>query len=137
MTKHIFFESKDISDNDNWGQLNIVDGGLSLCKICGCLEGGLATECPGENVSMQIQDLIYRGKMDYIDGKWQYNKLNPTNKIWLFGSYVRYNKDDEAFAEKHGLNKKYFQEIKQEWINRGLNISKLEKRNSNAGITRN
>jgi hypothetical protein len=49
----------------------VCDGGLSLCSVCGGLEGGLPTECPGENMNSEIMDRIYRGEIDFRDGRWQ------------------------------------------------------------------
>lgn len=38
--------------------------------MCGCLEGGLATECPGYRVSADDHDAIYAGEIDFIGGRW-------------------------------------------------------------------
>jgi hypothetical protein len=67
--EHNYYTSKDISPDDNWGQLNIVDGGLALCKVCGELEGALPTDCPGEKNSHERGQEIYRGEIDFIAGK--------------------------------------------------------------------
>ena len=40
----------------------ICDGGLYLCKICGALEGGLAMECPGRQLSYDEVDQTYKGE---------------------------------------------------------------------------
>jgi hypothetical protein len=48
--KHDYYTSKDISPDDEWGQRNIVDGGLAICKVCGGGEGSLTTDCPGEKI---------------------------------------------------------------------------------------
>jgi hypothetical protein len=48
----------------------ICEGGLALCERCGCLEGTIPTECPGEPVPSEKQDLIYAGKLDYRNGRW-------------------------------------------------------------------
>lgn len=48
----------------------ICDGGLGLCKVCGCLEGQLATECPGFDIGSEVGDLIWKGKADFINGEW-------------------------------------------------------------------
>lgn len=55
---------------DNQG-CPICDGGLSVCKVCGCMEGSLPSECPGTRVSVGDDDLIYKGELDFRDGKWQ------------------------------------------------------------------
>jgi len=52
------------------GSCWICEGGLFLCRVCGCLEGGLATECPGYRVSADDHDAIYAGEIDFIGGRW-------------------------------------------------------------------
>lgn len=49
---------------------NVAEGGLAVCKVCDCFEGGLATECPGTHVSTDQQDRIYKGEVDFVDGQW-------------------------------------------------------------------
>lgn len=56
----------------------ICGGGLSLCTVCGCLEGGLASECPGELISMEQQDKIYSGEVDFVDNAW----VTPGSPPW-------------------------------------------------------
>lgn len=77
--EHDFYTSKDIEPDDNWGQLNIVDGGLSLCKVCGGLEGGLPTNCPGERMAMETQDKVYRGEIDFIESEGWINKISQNS----------------------------------------------------------
>lgn len=49
----------------------ICDGGLFVCEVCGGLEGGVPTECPGERMSPQFQhELVYGGLLDFRGGKW-------------------------------------------------------------------
>ncbi len=48
----------------------ICDGGLGLCKVCGCFEGQLATECPGFDIGSEIGDLIWKGIVDFVKGNW-------------------------------------------------------------------
>ena len=48
---------------------NICQGGLFLCSVCGLYEGGLTSECPGEN-SCDKADDVYRGKIDFRNGAW-------------------------------------------------------------------
>lgn len=49
---------------------NVGDGGLAVCKVCGCYEGSLATNCPGAAVSADQQDRIYNGEVDFVEGQW-------------------------------------------------------------------
>jgi len=51
-----------------WGC--VAEGGLAVCKVCNCYEGGLASECPGEPVSMDQQDRIYAREVDFVGGQW-------------------------------------------------------------------
>jgi len=48
----------------------ICDGGLAVCIVCGLIEGSLTTECPGYYCWHEKQDDIYKGKTDFIDGRW-------------------------------------------------------------------
>lgn len=43
---------------------------LFVCAVCGCYEGSLATECPGERVSFERQEEIYARQIDFIGGQW-------------------------------------------------------------------
>lgn len=52
----------------------VADGGLSVCKVCGCYEGSLPTHCPGAQVPASKQDKIYAGEMDFVDGQWRGKK---------------------------------------------------------------
>ncbi|WP_342025764.1 hypothetical protein AADC60_24690 [Cytobacillus pseudoceanisediminis] len=67
--EHDFYTSSDISPDDNWGQLNIVDGGLSICKVCKGMEGSLTTDCPGEPVPFDTDQKVYKGEIDFVEGK--------------------------------------------------------------------
>lgn len=66
--KHKFYETTDpeapavIKD----GNGEIV---LSLCKVCGCAESSLTTDCYGSRVISDLQDLVSKGEMDYIEDK--------------------------------------------------------------------
>jgi hypothetical protein len=56
----------------------ICDGGLALCEVCGGLEGGLPTECPGEQMSMDTQDKVHAGELDFRNGQWV-NGTSPSS----------------------------------------------------------
>lgn len=80
---HSFYEFDDVKDTDPNGflYLNVVDGGLAICKVCGLMEGSLTTHCPGE-MSISKHEEIYAGNLDYrADGGWVMEK-NPINKLW-------------------------------------------------------
>jgi hypothetical protein len=81
--KHDFYTSKDISIHDSWGQLNIVDGGLSLCKVCGGLEGALTTDCPGVRMPHDTEKSVYEGEIDYLEGKgWVHQASKHSPVYW-------------------------------------------------------
>jgi hypothetical protein len=40
---------------------------LCVCKVCGCYEGSLTTDCPGVKVDMDQQEKIYKEGLDYKD----------------------------------------------------------------------
>lgn len=48
----------------------VCRGDLSLCTVCGLAEGQLTTDCPGERVSPQKGEEVYRGHIDFKEGKW-------------------------------------------------------------------
>lgn len=41
-----------------------------VCSRCGLLEGALTTECPGVESYREHGDAVYKGEIDYVDGKW-------------------------------------------------------------------
>ena len=49
---------------------SICDGGLSVCTVCGLIEGSLTTDCPGKPSHALYGDNIYAGKIDFKGGKW-------------------------------------------------------------------
>jgi hypothetical protein len=48
----------------------ICEGGLGFCTVCKGTEGSLTTECPGEPMDKIVQDMVYKGQIDYRDGQW-------------------------------------------------------------------
>lgn len=80
--KHQFLTPKDISSDDKWGQLNIVDGGLAVCKICGGMEGSLTTDCPGEKIPYELDQQVYRGEKDYVEGKGWVNQASKSSPAY-------------------------------------------------------
>lgn len=53
---------------------HICDGGLSVCKTCGLLEGALTLECLGSRATQEQTDAVYAGGLDYYNGQWQPGK---------------------------------------------------------------
>ncbi len=66
---HVFVKHKDC----HLTSCMICDGGLGLCTVCGCLEGQLATVCPGFDVGQEIGDMIYNGVVDFTKDGWTFN----------------------------------------------------------------
>lgn len=69
---------------------NICNGGLALCTACGGAEGAMPTDCPGSPTPSPILDQVYRGEVDFVDGRW-INKLTldlskvPPGCDWIIG----------------------------------------------------
>lgn len=80
--KHILLTAADISPDDEWGQRNIVDGGLAVCKVCGGSEGSLTTECLGVKVTYEQDRAVYRGLMDFAEGRWLYNQKSKSSPAY-------------------------------------------------------
>lgn len=40
---------------------------LAWCRVCGCGEAGLPTDCPGARVSYDDEQRIVRGELNYTD----------------------------------------------------------------------
>ncbi len=64
--KHKYVEHKDCATD----HCNICEGGLVVCEVCGCVEGSLPTDCPGYKCYITHGDRIYKGEIDFIEGKW-------------------------------------------------------------------
>jgi hypothetical protein len=43
---------------------------MAHCKVCGGAEGSLPTECPGQPIHQDHQELIYHSTLDFRDGQW-------------------------------------------------------------------
>lgn len=51
----------------------ICEGGLAACVVCGSAEGTLTTECPARLLTDEQTELVYAGKLDYVNGGWNKN----------------------------------------------------------------
>lgn len=49
--------------------------GLVECRVCRGWEGGLPSECPGYRISMDVQEAVYAGDIDFRGGDWQPKKI--------------------------------------------------------------
>jgi hypothetical protein len=45
-------------------------GGLGYCIVCGAAEGELTIDCPGYKVTLSVKEQTYKGKHDFINGRW-------------------------------------------------------------------
>lgn len=65
MSGHVYFKC-----GPGCAGCQFCDGGLAHCVRCDCGEGTLPTDCPGEVVDAARQAEIYRGHVDFRDGRW-------------------------------------------------------------------
>lgn len=49
-------------------QLFERDDDLSHCRVCGGAEGSLPRMCPERRMTDEEQDLVYAGKLNFMDG---------------------------------------------------------------------
>lgn len=66
---------------DHWGCM-FCDGGLFACIVCGGLDGGLTTQCPGTRMMAGYRQLVYAGELDC--------RLDPTGEraVWVDGPSI-------------------------------------------------
>ena len=62
--KHKLHGAHNCQDPD----CNVCSGGLGVCERCGGAEASIPTDCPGEPMSQDQQDLVQSGQLDY---NWQ------------------------------------------------------------------
>ena len=66
-----FAWAKEMTDKATHQMQQISDAiELDHCVLCGGFEGGLTTHCSGVRVSADDSDRVYKGLIDYRDGKW-------------------------------------------------------------------
>lgn len=52
---------------------------LAVCSVCGAYEGSLTTDCPGERVSFDRQEEVYKTDLNYTDEKgWHHDGSEMT-----------------------------------------------------------
>lgn len=71
--KHKLIET---GDADSYRAIEDANGEVVLaqCRVCGCAEGEIPTECPGHKVDYQYRQAIYAGELDFKDDAWQVKK---------------------------------------------------------------
>lgn len=77
--QHKYIEPKDHNCNNPY--CPICEGGLSVCSVCGLLEGSLTTECPCVPSYQEYADDVYEGKIDYRNGEWV-NKVSRHTPVF-------------------------------------------------------
>jgi hypothetical protein len=55
----------------------VCTGGLYVCRVCGGAEGSLPSHCPGHRAGVDRLDLVYRGLLDYLHGRWVTGAVSP------------------------------------------------------------
>lgn len=59
----------------------ICEGGLFMCRVCGCAEGATTDDCPGIRVTDWAIQQIYDGKLNFRDGMWRYELCAQWNSL--------------------------------------------------------
>jgi len=65
--KHTWFKCKQPCTKS---YCMFCDGGIGYCTVCKGFEGTLTSECCGFELNKYLQDAVYKGGLDYKDGKW-------------------------------------------------------------------
>ena len=68
MTKHTWYVCS--GGHEYPGNCMFCDGGLGSCTVCKGIEGTLPTECPGIPMTEDQQEQVYKGPLDFRNGKW-------------------------------------------------------------------
>lgn len=51
---------------------------LGVCSVCGAYEGSLTLDCPGEQVSFDRQEEVYKTDLNYTEALgWHHAKYGP------------------------------------------------------------
>lgn len=71
---------------------------LYVCKNCGAYEGSLTTDCPNVRVNMDVQDAVYKGKVDFIGDSWVLTDYKHPFERNLHLSYKETEVDTEKIS---------------------------------------
>ena len=98
-------------------------GELEYCKVCMGLEGSMPTDCPGERMTTEQSDCVYRGNLDYRKEEGWVNKLSPmghsivTRKIFdMWNGKENCAKSEAAIILSVGTTKEEFAKVKQQCV---------------------
>ena len=72
--KHLYWTTESCACDDP--HCFVCEGGLCLCRYCGGLEGCLTTDCPMVPTDAQTRDRVFRGELDFYEGKWREGRLS-------------------------------------------------------------
>lgn len=67
------------------------DGGLGHCTVCKGFEGTLTTDCTDKKLSEQTLNAVWKGYIDFKDGKW------ITGRLWWNGKLHTWKEWKEHF----------------------------------------
>ena len=76
MRDHVFDSHTEKAHRCGAG-CEVCEGGLRRCVVCWAQEGALTSECPGEATSLEQNDLVWKGKLDYCRGEWTTETVSP------------------------------------------------------------
>lgn len=65
---------------DDGRQCPYCEEEILACKICGGIEGSLTIQCPGYRLNEDIEQLVYKGLLDYQRGRWCVRELREWDK---------------------------------------------------------
>ncbi len=55
---------------------------LFICSVCGGGEGSLTTDCCGYKVPYAMDQLVYAGTIDFVEGRWVAQSTRPKQEGW-------------------------------------------------------
>ena len=70
------------------------DGGLGACTVCGGFEGTLSTECAGRELHPNTLNAIWKGHIDYRDGRWVTGERWWDGKLHTWKEWAERKKQD-------------------------------------------
>lgn len=107
-------------------------GGLASCTVCGGAEGTLPTDCPGKKLQEATLSAIWKGYIDFWDGRWVLGRLMTHIYVVKSGSgyFSRtiYHKNGNGFeiemvSDKKDAAKMVF--LEAEYVRENLILSGL------------
>lgn len=98
---HVYITSETCECSpDREGHCMVCDGGLSLCKVCGALEGALPTQCPKKQMTYEELNDVHRGLLDFRRGNWLRMTSRYSPVWWRTAEGQQVAKEAEADAAR-------------------------------------